>query len=309
VIRRSMVNIAQLSLFCFGLLTFASAQTITGWKYTKINFPGAVSTSANSINDGGAIVGYWSPFATYGQPGALRHGFWLANSHFYSLNYPGAVSTAAYGISDYSVIVGSYRTADGHSHGFWYQNGTFHRLDVPGASDTEAMGVNKARTIVGHYLNGPGNFHGFEWRNGVFVKYDLPGSTATTLSSISNLGVIVGLSFSGDSWHAFVKHGSDIDLISPNKPSDNSASGVNGRGDVVGAGLPSVTTGYFASNPEFGETTGDTEKAANLSTVSFPGALATRANGITYGRAIVGTYADPWSNGQSKEHGFVAIPR
>jgi uncharacterized membrane protein len=309
VIRRSIVNIAKLSLLFFGLLTFASAQTIAAWKYTRVNFPGAVSTSANGINNYGAVVGYWSSFATYAEPGALRHGFWLVNSHFYNLNYPGAVSTAAYGISDSSVIVGSYRRADGHSHGFWYQNGTFHPLDVPGASDTEAFAVNKSKTIVGHYLSGPGSFHGFEWRNGVFVKYDLLGSTATTLSSISNLGVIVGSSFSGDSWHAFVKHGSDIDLISPNKPSDNSANGVNGRGDVVGAGLPSVTAGYFASNPESGETAGETEKPANLSVISFAGALATRANGITYARAIVGTYADPWSNGQSKEHGFVAIPR
>lgn len=304
---RSSFRVIKTVLISFGLLSLAAAQT-TSWKYTTINYPGAVSTSANGINNGGTIVGYWSSFATYGEPGLPRQGFWLANSQFHTLNYPGAVSTAAYGISDYGVIVGSYRTSDGHLHGFWYQNGAFHRLDVAGASDTEALGVNKARTIVGHYAVAGGNYHGFQWSNGAFTKYNVSGATATTLNSISNLGVIAGSSFSGDSWHAFVKNGSDVDLISPNTPSDNSANGVNGHGDVVGANLPSVSKGYFAANPESGETT-ETERPVSISTLSVAGALTTSANSITYSRAIVGTYADPWSNGNSKEHGFLAIPQ
>ena len=73
--------------------------------------PGSSRTDANSINDGGQIVGSYVD-------GAGTHGFFLdTDGTFTSLDFPGATRTVARGINNAGEIVGSY-SIGGASYAF-----------------------------------------------------------------------------------------------------------------------------------------------------------------------------------------------
>jgi probable HAF family extracellular repeat protein len=281
--------------------------TLAGYSQTfhfaAINFPGAISTRANGINNQGKIVG------VYTSASGRKHGFTLFNKTFTTFNVPGAIDTGIQGINDLGDFVGFYTTPDLKTHGFIrHHTGSIVHLNFPGAQATTAMGISKQLTVVGFYSTG--NDHGFRWSSGVFTKVEpkntvTPGDDSSHVNGISNLGVIAGDFFSGDSFHSFFKIGSDLDQLDPNNPGDNEANGVNGHGDVVGGRVNGPSqVGFFAANPEAGETAGDkNEHSPTLAALAFPGAAATTAMSINFNRVIVGWYVDP----QLHEHGFLAI--
>src|SRR5216684_29051 len=91
----------------FALVAGALAQTSTSvtYKYTKVDFPGATSTEANSINNGNVIVG------SYIDSSGLNHGFQFANGTFTTISFPGAAETAVLGINDLGDMVGWYKAS------------------------------------------------------------------------------------------------------------------------------------------------------------------------------------------------------
>jgi probable HAF family extracellular repeat protein len=80
---------------------------------TPIDFPGAVSTSAQEINNYGRVVGW------YVKKDNSYHGFLWQKGEFTSVDIPGAVNgTFVNGINSVGDIVGAYVDAKKTGHGF-----------------------------------------------------------------------------------------------------------------------------------------------------------------------------------------------
>jgi probable HAF family extracellular repeat protein len=141
----------------------------TAGVFTTFVVPGASSTVASGINDGGRIVGYFDDATG-------RHGFVYSGGVFTAFDAPGAYfngayDTAATGINDSGQIVGYFFDAAG-IHGFLDTAGVFTTIDVPGAlsGTTVAYGINDNGQIVRSFGDNAGG-HGF-----LFTPTPEPGS-------------------------------------------------------------------------------------------------------------------------------------
>ncbi len=100
----------------------ARATTLKG--YITLSPPGSVETLPQSVNNTGAVVGWYSD-------GSTTHGFLYFQGNYTTLNYPGADGTVAQGINDNGQIVGYYNVIGGGVHGFTYSNGNYTSYDYP----------------------------------------------------------------------------------------------------------------------------------------------------------------------------------
>jgi len=134
----------------------------------------AQGTFALSINDDGAIVGYYVD-ASDGYHGFVRS----ADGTITTLNAPGAgtgtspsygysLGTKALSINDDGVIAGYYSDANEVYHGFMVSaSGTITTFNAPGAGTTAATGtyavsINDNGVIVGYYSDPNDGYHGFQ---------------------------------------------------------------------------------------------------------------------------------------------------
>lgn len=205
--------------------------------------------------------------------------------------------TLAFGINDSGAIVGSYSCCDFGTHAFLFSANSFTTVDYPsnpcGFSHCgdEARGINDSGEIVGDYTDWYGNTHGYTYANGSFNVFDFPGSTYMQPNAINNLGEIVGI-YDDASFvqHGFIYNGGFASVDCPNG-GQLFLNGVNDAGDLVGyCFTPGQPYGGFKLTA-----------AGQFVTITFPGAIGTRANGINSAGQIVGEYID--SNG--KFHGFL----
>ncbi|MDQ3998056.1 MAG: hypothetical protein M3303_13700, partial [Gemmatimonadota bacterium] len=194
----------------------------------------------------------------------------------------------------------------GVRHGYLLRNGVFTSFDPPGSRFTNTLGINDRGDIVGRFCvrevcrpPGSGDYRGFLLSEGKFTIIDYPGANETNLWGINRRGQILGSfgTLDGKS-HLFVlwKDGfTAIDLpgvvdVNPDK------GGINSRGDIVGVYCdvapcrigPKGTHGFLLSGDD-------------LTTIDFPGALATITHGINARRDIVGAYWDA----EGVLHGFL----
>lgn len=293
---------------CLALTSLGAAQT--SFKYVSINFPGAYSTQANGINNGGEIVGTYMKSACTGT--CATRGFKYAGGKFTSINFPGAFSTSVNGVNDYGDVVGTYLNTAGDviGHGFLLlHTGHFETLDLSGVSqsNTTPLAINKYLTVVGSYIDDSSSGVGFIWKNGTFTKFDLGGGAIQqSLNGDSNLNVMIGFYSSNGQSHMFLKSGSDLDVL-PNtrlKAGTMQSGGVNGRGDVVGVVYGHAA--FYAPGVERGESSTDgPEPSFTHVELNFPGAAQTGPSSINYNRAIVGTY----QKSDHIDHGFLAVPQ
>jgi probable HAF family extracellular repeat protein len=124
--------------------------------FRSIDVPDAEVTSANGINDNGAIVGFYADRFTF-----EIHGFIKKRGAFSTIDVPfsGASNTSANGINNKGQIVGIYQDGSG-VHGYLCDDEIFTSIDVPGAFVTLALGINQHGSIVGWYSDALG-IHGF----------------------------------------------------------------------------------------------------------------------------------------------------
>lgn len=101
-----------------GDLKFHGFKRWSDGKVTILDYPGAARTVPMSINDGGAVVGYYSDSS--GQ----SHGFLYLNGKWATLDYPKATGTSLVGVSNAGEIVGN-ATVNGAQTAFIYTKGTF----------------------------------------------------------------------------------------------------------------------------------------------------------------------------------------
>lgn len=284
----SPLSVLAVLFVAFGV-GFAQTSVSVAYEYAPISFPGARVTNVAGINNSNVIVGF------YYDSQDMVHGFTYKSGKYAAVNFPGATETQVLGINDGGDLVGMYQLPGNlNFHGFLRHGNAFAPIDDPSAGfGTMAFGINNAGTIVGNYDNA----HGFVYQNGKFRTLDAPQlageSAQTQLNGISNLGWIVGQVFTGGIWRGFWIENSKLHYLQPAGQTDNEATGINGRSDIVGchdsqAGFVSFLAGDYPS-----------AKAA------YPPeqTMISCAVAINYARAIVGNYST-----SSDSNGFLAAP-
>jgi len=124
--------------------------------FTSFDPPGAVSSTASTVNPSGAVVG------AYTDSGGVGHGYLRYHGTFTTIDFPGATFTFAGGGNPEGDIIGLY-TAAGVNHSFLLSNGAFTSFDPPGTgpNGSDASGINPGGVIVGLYFDSAGVLHGF----------------------------------------------------------------------------------------------------------------------------------------------------
>ena len=122
--------------------------------FTSFDPPGAVSSTASTVNPSGAVVG------AYTDSGGVTHGYLRYHGTFTTIDFPGAIFTFAGANNPEGDIVGvEFDTSGGHS--FLLSNGVFTSFDPPGAVFSDASGINPGGIIVGIYFDSAVVEHGF----------------------------------------------------------------------------------------------------------------------------------------------------
>ena len=129
----------------------------SGGFYTILSPPGSIGSgngSGNSINDFGAVAGYF-------YNGAKIEGFVYSNGTYSILDPPGSEWPVPV-INNSGTVAGYSMTfnAAGNIYSFVYSDGVYTSIDVPGSGDTIADSINDSGAIAGYFWEGQGN-HGF----------------------------------------------------------------------------------------------------------------------------------------------------
>jgi probable HAF family extracellular repeat protein len=182
-----------------------------------------------------------------------------------------------------------------------YQQQNFRKEKYPSAVSTVVTTLNNAEMIAGWYVSArnPAWIFGFTEEHGVWNSYrDVQlrkshTSNVTKLLGLSDSGLAVGY-YTDD---AAINHPFELELatqkfhgISPPSAVSAVASGINGKGDVVG---------YLTLAN--GATKGFLYKGFSFTEFAYPAAVSTQALSLTWNDDIVGLYVDASGN----THGFV----
>lgn len=269
-----------------------------GDTFIPIDYPGAISTSAQGINPRGEIVGQYTDAAGMTH-GFLRH----TDGSFSSIDYPGAVRTLVGGIDASSDVVGAW--SDGsRDHGYVLSNGTFSSFDFTQqstvANSTFGAGITPSGEIVGEYKL---QFLPFGTAGRAFIRYgDGTFEDITPVSLGASAAVAWGINASGDAVGYFVgqdnnkgihgwlrdNHGAYTEINYPGASSTN-ARGISPSGDIVGLYRVGTSTPPAPPPPNRGFVL---TKEGDFIPVDYPGSTATRLLGVNAQGDIVGDYRD-----------------
>jgi hypothetical protein len=141
---------------CASGVTHSFTVSTTG-VFTGFDPPGAVSSTASTVNPSGRIVG------AYTDANGVTHGYLLYHNKFVALDFPGSLFTFAGGNNANGDIVGAYSLTKNAAvlHSFLLRNGVFTGFDPPGAPFSDAAGINPGGIIVGFFVDTAGAAHGF----------------------------------------------------------------------------------------------------------------------------------------------------
>ncbi len=123
--------------------------------FTIFDPPGAISSTASTVNPSGAVVG------AYTDSGGVTHGYLLQNGTYTTIDFPGAIFTFAGGNNPEGDVVGEYNDTSNVGHSFLLSKGVFTSFDPPGAIFSDAAGINPSGIIVGIYFDSLGVEHGY----------------------------------------------------------------------------------------------------------------------------------------------------
>ncbi|MGA2760490.1 MAG: hypothetical protein ABSF08_09255 [Candidatus Cybelea sp.] len=234
-------------------------------------------------------------------PGAsVRHSAGVEPTSAYSfktINDPADPTTEILGINNLGKICGYY----GNPYvGFYarppYTANKFYKELYPGAADTVVTSINNTDALAGWYEDTKGRIFGFTEWEGIWTKYQdnhlLHEPQYTKLLGLSDDELAVGYyQLNG------IDHGFELNLstgkfqsILPPGAKSSSATGINGKGDIVGwlTLASGVTEGWLLKGGTFTE-------------FAYPAASQTQATGINWSDDIVGSFEDASGN----THGFV----
>jgi hypothetical protein len=219
--------------------------------------------------------------------------------NFTTINDPLDPTTEILGINNLGKICGYYGSP---TVGFIarppYLATQFHKYLYPGAADTVVTSINNTNFVAGWYSDNKGRIFGFtEWQ-GIWTTYQdnhllhAPQSQTTKLLGLSDADLAVG-SYQLDG----VDHGFELNLptgkfvnITPPNATNSAATGINGKGDIVGwlTLASGATEGWLLKDGIFTE-------------FAYPAGVQTQAAGVNWSDDIVGSFEDTSGN----THGFL----
>ncbi|MDH4072468.1 MAG: hypothetical protein OEV41_05120 [Gammaproteobacteria bacterium] len=211
--------------------------------YSAIDYPGAVSTNAWSINSPGGVAGDFRL-----TPNGPINGFVLKNEVWTTIDCGptlGAVHTFAFGVNASGDVTGEYKLP-GVSLGqpgraFLHADGECTDITPPdagpGSSVAVAWAISDAGDTAGYFVAG-GITHGWvRDRDGNYAVIDYPGSAFTNVRGVNASGDTVGLyrmvANGPTQGFRMSADGSFEPIDYPGSPHTR-ALGVNARGDAVG---------------------------------------------------------------------------
>lgn len=290
------------TLLALTLLAFV-APGFAQYRFTTLDFPGAVFTTARGINNHGDIVG------AYRVPFTPRHAMLIRKGEYIPIaptSILGVFYSEATNINDRGDITGQMLDTDGFGHGFVVIDGIVTILDVPGASETFALGINDSGLVVGYWdlLDADFNslaIYGFTWKDGSFIdtQINYPGAAGSGLFGINARGDLSGVwvpDLNGPVEHGFAcpKGGQCFSFDAPVPGTVlTQADEINANGEIVGIyiGTDEVWHGFLFSG-------------ANFTSIDIPGSTGTGPYGINSAGQIVGKYF----TADGDTHGFLAVP-
>jgi hypothetical protein len=211
------------------------------------------------------------------------------------------------GINNLDKVAGYYGngTTSHPAHGYVanepYGPQNFRHEDYPSAKDTYITSVNNRKALAGWFIppdNQKNWVYGLGEQGGIWTEYKDPQlrhgtSNITELLGLNDAGLAVGF-YQDDKG---VNHGFELNqqidkyhsIVPPNVISVE-ATGINGKGDVVG----------FATIGS-GATVSWLLKGGAFTIFSFPLSLDTKALGVNWQDQVVGKFVDTKGN----THGFI----
>jgi len=197
---------------------------------------GPSSGAVKGINDGGQVVGFYTP------PTAPFHAMLYSAGSMTDLGTLGAANggySAAESINGSGQVVGLSSIAD-TTHAFLYTNGTMLDLGTLGGTYSAAQGINDSGQVVGtSSLFGQDvaqNAFAFLYTNGSMFNLGTLGGDNSRATGINNSGQVSGYSEinNGSVQHAFLyTNGGMLDLGTLGGESSY-GFGINNLGQVVG---------------------------------------------------------------------------
>jgi len=263
------------------------SQAVSGYNYTIISVPNAVSTEVHGINTAGSLAGQFTDAA------GATHGFKDIAGVFTTIDAPGAVLTQAGAINNAGSVVGFCIDASGFYHGFLDSGGVITTLDVPLASATQAYGINDSNQIVGAFSDGSGE-HGFLY-NGTYSTIDVGTLNSTVATGINNAGQIVGHFAAGaGTTLSFLKIAGRTTTID-SKNVVTAALGINNSAVIVGIdGTETQFSSFVYQNGRFSSVR-----------VKVLNSILTETEDINDAGEIVGWFF----TAQAPTQGFIAVPK
>ena len=261
------------------------------YRFRTLDFPGAVSTTANGIAANGDVVGGFVDSAN------RQHGFRFSNGEFTAIDYPAAALTAARGIAPSGDIVGTYRLAGEPAvnvHGFLLtKDGEFRPLDYRGSINTIAQRILPGGEVLGcaHDRDMMASMRGVVLTHGEQSELGVEASMHN--GGTPDLSLIVGLytDMATEKGRAYMVVDGEFSPFDYPDAAATAAWDVSPSGAIVGVYQDAA-----------GSVHGFLLEDAAFTSIDFPGALTTRAFGINARGDIVGNYVDA----QRRTRAFVA---
>jgi uncharacterized membrane protein len=214
-----------------------------GGTITIFDVPGSSGTVAQSINDSGAITGYY--VISSGIHGYIRD----PKGSFTSFDLPGIGSSFGIRleINAGGAVTGTYQDASHVAHGFLRRpDGTL--LSIPGSIP---VSINAKGAITGQFF-GANPQKGFVREpGGEFVLFDVPGSTGVFPCCINDSGAITGDYLANGRFFGFVRDPQG-NLTSFDPGYNVGPTSINNKGAITGsyADITQSHTQDFVRSPD-----------------------------------------------------------
>jgi uncharacterized membrane protein len=261
------------------------------YRFRALDYPGAVSTTANGIAGNGDVVGAFVDSSN------RTHGFLYSRGIFTVIDYPGASLTAARGIAPNGDIVGSYRLPGEPTvnlHGFLRsKDGVFTPLDYRGSISTIAQRILPGGEVLGcaHDRDQMASMRGVVISGVDQSELDVEASMNN--GGTPDLSLIVGLYSDMEAMkgRAYMIVDGEFTPFDYPDAAFTAAWDANPSGSIVGVyqDASAAAHGFLLEDAEF-------------TSIDFPGARDTRAFGINARGDIAGNYADA----DKRTHAFIA---
>jgi uncharacterized membrane protein len=311
-------GIAYLSLLFVGMV--ASFQARAEYKYTLVNYPGAVFTQLWGINNAGLVVGQ----ASFDPDAAILFDFTYdpGKGVFTAIpDVPGSASTGAIGLNENGTLVGSTSPDGVASSAFILDKKGEHTVfNQPGWDYTTARAIGSSGKVTGYSTTADfSEFTGFIYdpKDGSFTEIDFANSTTLIPQGISGRGDVVGSvtfrangAFPGSppGTYAFLRDKSGSVAIFRINAALTRARGISDAGTITGHAVDTSTGAVVGFVGKLNLVPGlpgvQFLTAPPVELLAVPGMFSTTPQGINNAGTIVGSADD----GSGMSSGFIATP-